>query len=68
MSTPVAARCGSRRTSSACRTHFLDGARRAAEEIPNAELLLLAEADHYAVHVSPDEIVLEAALRVLRAS
>ena len=47
---------------------FLDGARRAAEEIPNAELLLLAEADHYAAHVSEDEVVLEAALRVLRAS
>jgi pimeloyl-ACP methyl ester carboxylesterase len=47
---------------------FLDGARRAAEEIPNAELLLLAEADHYAAHISPDEVVLEAALRVLRAS
>ena len=46
---------------------FLDGARRAAAEIPNAELLLLAEADHYAAHVSPDEVVLDAALRVLRA-
>ena len=47
---------------------FLDGARRAVEEIPNAELLLLAEADHYAAHVSQEEVVLEAALRVLRAS
>ena len=47
---------------------FLDGARRAAEEIPNAELLLLTEADHYAAHVSGDEAVLEAALRVLRAN
>jgi pimeloyl-ACP methyl ester carboxylesterase len=47
---------------------FLDGARRAVNEIPNAELLLLAESDHYAAHVSPDEVVLEAALRVLRAS
>lgn len=47
---------------------FLDGARRAAEEIPNAELLLLTEADHYAAHMSPDAVVLEAALRVLRAS
>lgn len=47
---------------------FLDGARRAVTEIPNAELLLLAESDHYAAHVSPNEVVLEAALRVLRAS
>jgi pimeloyl-ACP methyl ester carboxylesterase len=47
---------------------FLDGARRAVDEIPNAELLLLAESDHYAAHVSPDEVVLEATLRVLRAS
>jgi pimeloyl-ACP methyl ester carboxylesterase len=47
---------------------FLEGARRAVDEIPNAELLLLAESDHYAAHVSPDEAVLEAALRVLRES
>jgi pimeloyl-ACP methyl ester carboxylesterase len=47
---------------------LLDGARRAAEEIPNAELLLLAEADHYAAHVSPDDVVVEAVLRVLRGS
>ena len=47
---------------------FLEGARRAGDEIPNAELLLLAESDHYAAHVSPDEAVLEATLRVLRAS
>jgi pimeloyl-ACP methyl ester carboxylesterase len=47
---------------------FLDGARRAVDEIPNAELLLLAESDHYAAHVSPDEVVLEATLRLLRAS
>jgi len=47
---------------------FLDGAHRAVDEIPNAELLLLAEADHYAAHVSPDEAVLEATLRVLRVS
>jgi pimeloyl-ACP methyl ester carboxylesterase len=47
---------------------FLDGARRAVNEIPNAELLLLAESDHYAAHVSPDEVMLEAALRVLHAS
>jgi hypothetical protein len=40
---------------------FLDGARCAVDEIPKAELLLLAESDHYAAHMSPDEVVLEAA-------
>jgi pimeloyl-ACP methyl ester carboxylesterase len=35
---------------------FLDGARRAVDEIPNADLLVLAESDHYAAHVSPDEV------------
>jgi hypothetical protein len=32
---------------------FLDGARCAVDEIPKAELLLLAESDHYAAHMSP---------------
>jgi pimeloyl-ACP methyl ester carboxylesterase len=45
---------------------FLEGARRAAEEIPDAELLVLEEADHYAAHMSQDEIVIDAALRTLR--
>jgi pimeloyl-ACP methyl ester carboxylesterase len=45
---------------------FLEGARRAAEEIPGAELLVLEEADHYAAHMSQDEILIEAALRTLR--
>lgn len=45
---------------------FLEGARRAAEEIPDAELLVLEEADHYAAHVSQDEILIDAALRTLR--
>lgn len=45
---------------------FLEGARRAAEAIPEAELLLLEEADHYAAHVSRDEAVIDAVLRTLR--
>jgi pimeloyl-ACP methyl ester carboxylesterase len=47
---------------------FLEGARRAVNEIPNAELLLLGESDHYSAHVSPDDVVLEAALRMLRGN
>ncbi len=47
---------------------FLDGARRAAKEIPNAELLLLDKADHYAAHMSQSEVVLEAVVRTLRTS
>jgi pimeloyl-ACP methyl ester carboxylesterase len=45
---------------------FLEGARRAAEEIPGAELLVLEEADHYAAHMSQHEVVLDAVLRTLR--
>jgi pimeloyl-ACP methyl ester carboxylesterase len=45
---------------------FLEGARRAAEEIPDAELLVLEEADHYAAHMSQDEVVIEAVLSTLR--
>jgi pimeloyl-ACP methyl ester carboxylesterase len=45
---------------------FVDGARRAAQEIPGAELLVLEEADHYAAHMSQDEVVLDAVLRMLR--
>jgi pimeloyl-ACP methyl ester carboxylesterase len=45
---------------------FLDGARRAAEEILDAELLVLEEADHYAAHTTQDEILIDAALRTLR--
>jgi pimeloyl-ACP methyl ester carboxylesterase len=47
---------------------FLDGARRAAEEIPNAELILLDEADHYAAHMSQDDVVLDGVLRTLHAN
>lgn len=49
-------------------TDFIPGARRAAAEIPAAELLVLAEADHYSAHMSADDIVLDAALRTLRAN
>jgi pimeloyl-ACP methyl ester carboxylesterase len=47
---------------------FLDQARRAADEIPNATLLLLEEADHYAAHTTQDEVVREAVLRTLRGN
>jgi pimeloyl-ACP methyl ester carboxylesterase len=45
---------------------FLEGARRAAEEIPDAALLVLEEAHHYAAHMSQDEVLIDAALRTLR--
>jgi hypothetical protein len=45
---------------------FLEGARQAAGEIPRAELLVLEDADHYAAHMSHDEILIDAALRTLR--
>ena len=45
---------------------FLEGARRAVEEIPDAELLVLEEADHYAAHISQDELLIDAVLRTLR--
>ncbi len=45
---------------------FLEGARRAAEEIPAAELLVLEEAHHYAAHMSHDEVLIGAALGTLR--
>jgi pimeloyl-ACP methyl ester carboxylesterase len=44
----------------------LAGARRAAGEIPDAELLVLEGADHYATHVSQDDLLIEAALGALR--
>jgi len=47
---------------------FLDQARRAADEIPKGELILLGGADHYAAHTSQDEVVLDAVLRTLRGS
>ena len=45
---------------------FLDGARRAADEIPKATFLQLEAADHYAAHTSQDEVLRGAVLRMLR--
>jgi hypothetical protein len=47
---------------------FLAGPRHAAEEIPRGELLVLEEADHYATHMSVDDLVLDRVLRTLRAN
>ena len=47
---------------------FLTGARHAAQEIPRGELLVLEEADHYATHMSVDDLVLDRVLRTLRAN
>jgi pimeloyl-ACP methyl ester carboxylesterase len=47
---------------------FLEQARRAADEIPNAELILLEEADHYAAHTEQGDVVYEAVLRTLRTN
>jgi pimeloyl-ACP methyl ester carboxylesterase len=49
-------------------TDFLDHARRAAKEIPNAELLAIGEADHYVAHTNPDELLVAAVVRTLRAN
>ena len=49
-------------------TDFLAGARRAAEEIPEAELLVLEEAHHYAAHMSQADVLLDAVHRTLRAN
>lgn len=45
---------------------FLDEARRAASEIPDAEFISLDELDHYGAHSSPESVVLDAILRTLR--
>ena len=45
---------------------FLDQARRAAEEIPNAEFLLIGGTDHLGVDTSEIDPVLPAVLRTLR--
>jgi pimeloyl-ACP methyl ester carboxylesterase len=47
---------------------FLEQAQRAAEEIPAAEFLALGNADHYAAHISQDELLLNAVLRILRVN
>lgn len=46
---------------------FLDQARRAAEEIPNAELVSTVESDHYEAHTSQSKDIAERILRTLRA-
>ena len=45
---------------------FVDQARRAASEIPNADFIVLDELDHYGAHTSPENVLLEAILRTLR--
>jgi pimeloyl-ACP methyl ester carboxylesterase len=49
-------------------TDFLDGARRAAAQIPGAQLVLLNGADHYGAHVSEDAALRRAVLDTLRAA
>jgi hypothetical protein len=45
---------------------FLEQARRAATEIPTAEFISLVDSDHYRAHTRPEEVVIEAVLRMLR--
>jgi hypothetical protein len=45
---------------------FFDQARRAAEEIPNAEFFSIEETDHLGVDAAPVDPVLPAVLRTLR--
>jgi pimeloyl-ACP methyl ester carboxylesterase len=45
---------------------FVEGARRAAAEIPDAELLVLDDANHYDAHMNQDETFIDATLRTLR--
>lgn len=45
---------------------FLDQARRAASEIPNAEFISLEERDHYGAHTRQNDLVIDAVLRTLR--
>lgn len=47
---------------------FLDQARRAASEIPNAEFISLEDRDHYSAHIRHNDVVIDAVLRVLRGS
>jgi len=44
---------------------FLEQARHAASEIPNAEFMALNELDHYGAHTSPEKVLFEAILRTL---
>jgi len=47
---------------------FLEQAQRAAKELRTAEFLALGDANHYAAHTSPDELLFDAVLRTLRAN
>jgi pimeloyl-ACP methyl ester carboxylesterase len=47
---------------------FLEQARRAATEIPTAEFISLVDSDHYQAHTRPEDVVIEAVLRMLRGS
>ena len=49
-------------------TDFIEQARRAASEIPNAEFLSLEGLDHFGAHVNQNDLVMEAVLRTLRGS
>ena len=47
---------------------FLEGARRAAAEIPGGRFVELGGADHYGAHVSEDQVLIEAVLETLRSA
>jgi len=47
---------------------FLEQARRAADEIPDAEFISLVGRDHYGAHTDQDDPLLEAVLRTLRGA
>lgn len=47
---------------------FLEQARRAAREIPGAEFISLVDSDHYQAHTRPEDVVIDAVLRMLRGS
>jgi pimeloyl-ACP methyl ester carboxylesterase len=48
-------------------TDFIEQAKRAAEEIPTAEFISIAEKDHITAHMSQSETLVEAVGRTLRA-
>ena len=45
---------------------FLEQARRAAREIPNADFISLVDSDHYQAHTRQEDVVIDAVLRTLR--
>lgn len=47
---------------------FLEQALRAAKEIPGAEFISLVDSDHYQAHTVQENVVIDAALRLLRRS